>query len=95
MHAVIRSYSGSGAKELFDLLERRKDEVESAMGGVTGFVSYMLMRTTDGGASVTVCADKSGTGESIKMARDWIQQNASELNVAAPEVLEGPVVLKL
>ncbi len=29
MHAVIRTYSGQGAKELFDLLEKRKSEVES------------------------------------------------------------------
>ena len=26
MHAVVRSYSGLGAKELFDLLEQRKAE---------------------------------------------------------------------
>ena len=29
MHAVIRNYSGSGATELFDLLEERKEEVET------------------------------------------------------------------
>ena len=30
MHAVIRTYSGQGAKELFDLLEKRKAEAEGA-----------------------------------------------------------------
>ena len=32
MHAVIRTYSGEGAKELFDLPETRKSEVESPEG---------------------------------------------------------------
>jgi hypothetical protein len=28
MHAVVRTYSGKGAKELFDILENNKPEVE-------------------------------------------------------------------
>jgi hypothetical protein len=35
-----------------------------------GFVSYSLIRTADGGASVTVCEDKAGTDESLQVARD-------------------------
>jgi len=31
MHAVVRTYSGKGAKELFDGLEKRKSDVESLM----------------------------------------------------------------
>ena len=55
MHAVVRTYSGEGAKELFDLLEKRKSDVESLIRTVKGFVSYSLVRTADGGISVTVC----------------------------------------
>lgn len=94
-HAVIRSYSGSGAKELTDLLDGRKDEVESLIRSVAGFVSYTLVRTEDGGISVTVCQDKVGTDESLQIARDWIQQNASDLNTSAPAVSEGSVILQL
>ena len=43
MHTVIRSYSGSGATALFDTLEERKEEVESLIRAVTGFVSYSLV----------------------------------------------------
>ncbi len=39
MYTVIRSYSGSGATALFDLLEERIEEVESIIRSVTGFVS--------------------------------------------------------
>ena len=72
MHAVVRTYSGEGAKELFDLLEKRKSDVESLIGTVKGFVSYSLVRTADGGISVTVCQDKAGADDSVQKAKDWI-----------------------
>ena len=74
MHAVIRTYSGQGAKELFDLLEKRKSDVESLIRSVKGFVSYSLVRTGDGGISVTVCQDKAGADDSVQKAKDWIGQ---------------------
>ncbi len=95
MHAVVRSYSGSGAKELFDLLEQRLAEVESLIRAVQGFVAYSLIRTDDGGVSVTVCQDKAGTDESLQAARDWIQQNASDLSTSPPTISEGSVLLHL
>ena len=95
MHAVIRTYSGPAAKKLFDLLEERKRDVESIIRPVKGFVSYSLLRTADGGASVTVCQDKAGTDESLRVARDWIQKNASSISAGAPAVSEGSVILQL
>ena len=94
MHTVIRTYSGSGAEALFDLLEERKSEVEEVIRAVNGFVSYSLFRTADGGVSVTTCQDKAGTDESIRVARDWIQQNASQLDVHPPTVTEGSNILQ-
>jgi len=95
MNTVIRSYSGSGATALFNLLEERKEEVESIIRSVTGFVSYSLVRTTDGGVTVTVCQDKVGTDESLQIAKDWIQENASNLDVSPPKVTEGSNILQL
>ncbi len=95
MYAVIRSYSGSGAKELFDLLEERQAEVEDVIRPVTGFVGYTLLRTAEGGVTVTVCEDKAGADESMQLARNWIQQNAADLNTSPPAVSEGRVVLHL
>jgi hypothetical protein len=93
MHAVVRTYSGKGAKELFDVLEKRKTEVESLLRPVKGFVSYTLARSGDGGFSVTVCQDKAGTDESIRAAREWIAKNAGSAGVGAPKVSEGPVII--
>lgn len=95
MHAVIRTFSGSGAKKLLDLLEGRKKEVEELIRPVTGFVSYLLIRTADGGASVTVCQDRDGTDESSRIAREWIGKNASDLGASPPTVVEGSVILQL
>jgi len=95
MHAVIRTYSGEGATKLFDLLEKRKSDVESAMRQVKGFVGYSLIRTGEGGVSVTICQDKAGTDDSLQRAKEWIGQNASDIGAGAPKVSEGPVILQL
>lgn len=86
MHAVVRNYSGQGAKELFELLERRKSEVEELIRSVSGFHAYTLIRTDDGGVTVTICQDKAGTDQSLQLARDWIQQNASHVGASPPTV---------
>jgi hypothetical protein len=78
-------YSGASAKKLFDLIEERKREVESLIRSIKGFVSYSLLRTSDGGASVTVCQDKA--------AREWIQKNASNAGASPPMITEGKVIL--
>ena len=95
MHAVIRTFSGSGAKKMVDLLDERKKEVEGLIRPVKGFVSYSLIRTADGGVSVTVCEDKAGTDQSSQIARDWIGKNASDLGVSPPTVVEGSIILHL
>ncbi len=95
MHAVMREYSGSGAEKLFDLLEKRKAEVKDVIMPVKGFVSYTLVRTARGGFSVTICQDKAGVDESVRVARDWIAKNAGDAGAPAPTVSEGTVILHL
>ena len=95
MHAVVRNYSGAGAKQLFNLLEQRKVEVESVIRKVPGLLSYTLLRSGDGGVSVTVCKDKAGADESLKVAREWIQKNASNIHANPPVVTEGSVIVEI
>ena len=95
MQVVIRTYAGKGAKELFDVLENRKADVESIIRSVKGFVSYTLARSGDGGFSVTVCQDKAGIDESVQKAREWIATNAGNTGVGAPNVSDGTVLLNL
>ena len=77
MHAVMRNYSGKGTKKLFDIIEKNKTEVEKVIKPIKGFVSYSLVRTTRGGFSITVCHDKAGTDESIRVAREWIAKKCT------------------
>ncbi|MEO7129591.1 MAG: hypothetical protein ABI040_12140 [Rhodoferax sp.] len=93
MQTVIRTYSGKGAKELFDLLEKRKADVEALLRSVKGFVGYTLARSGDGGFSVTICQDKAGIEESVKKAKDWIAKNAGNTGAAPPHVSEGSVII--
>ena len=95
MHAVVRNYSGAGAKQLFDLLEQRKADVEALLRKVPGLMSYTLLRNGDGGVSVTVCQDKAGADESLKVAREWILKNASNTGASPPAVMEGSVILQI
>lgn len=95
MHAVVRTFSGKGAKELFDLLDKRKADVESIMRSVKGFVSYTLARSSDGGFSVTVCQDKTGTDESLQKAKEWVAKNAGNTGVGAPTVSDGTVIVQM
>ena len=95
MYAVVRTYSGPGAKDLFNLLERRETEVEAVIRSVPGLVSYTLVQSAEGGMSVTVCQDKAGADESMRVAKEWIQQHASELGSKSPAVKEGSVLVQI
>ena len=94
MYTVVRQYSGQGASQLFDEIEGHRAEVEGLIRGVSGFVSYTLFRTSEGGVSVTVCQDKAGTDESIQVAADWVRQNVST-EVNPPGISEGDTILQL
>lgn len=78
-----------------DVLEKNKAEVDKIIRGVKGFVSYALVRTAEGGFSVSVYEDKIGTDESVRKASDWIKQNASNTGVSAPTVSEGTIIVQL
>jgi hypothetical protein len=93
MYAVVRSYSGPGASELFDLLGQREEDVKNLIGAVPGFVSYVAFRSGDGGITVTVCQDKTGTDESSRRAAEWVKDNVSSM-ANPPVITEGSTVLQ-
>ena len=93
MYAVVRTYSGQGASELFDLLGQREDEVTDLISGVPGFVNYVAIRSGDGGLTVTVCDDKAGTDESSRRAAEWVKENVSA-TANPPAITEGDTVLQ-
>jgi hypothetical protein len=95
MDVVVRTYTGKGSKELFSLLEKHKADLEKLMRSVKGFESYTLARSTEGegGMSMTVCQDKVGTDESVRVAKDWISKNAANIIMDAPKVSTGTIIV--
>ena len=91
MHVVIRNYEGS-SKLIDELIGRRKD-VEELIKGVEGFVAYYLIKTANGGASISVFENEAGTEESTKRAAAYIKQNLAGVASGAPEVIEGRAVI--
>jgi heme-degrading monooxygenase HmoA len=91
MHVVVRHYKGSS--KLIDELVSRRSDVEELIRGVPGFVSYHLVRTADGGASISVYQDKAGTDESIKRAAAYLKENLDGVAAGPPEIIEGDSVI--
>ena len=94
MYTVIRQYSGGGASQIADEIESKLEEVTSLLKRVTGFVGYTLTRTGDGMASVTVCQDKAGADESVRVAAKFIADNV-KAQASGPSVSEGETILQL
>ena len=93
MYATVRSYSGHGASELFDVLGQREEDVKSLISGVPGFISYAAFRSGDGGMTVTICQDKVGTDESSRRAAKWVKENVSTTGSPPVVITEGTTVL--
>jgi len=93
MYAVVRTYSGAGATELFDLLGQREEDVRALITGVPGFVTYTAVRSGEGGVTVTVCEDKEGTDESSRRAAEWVKENVST-TANPPAITEGDTLLQ-
>jgi len=94
MYAVVRTYSGQGAAEVLDLVESRAEDVKELIGGVPGFVSYVAVRSGDGGVTVTVCEDEAGTEESSRRAAAFIKEN-SDAAIDPPVITAGSTVLQI
>ena len=93
MYAVVRTYSGQDASEVFDVIAQREADVKALIGGVPGFVSYVAVRNAGGGVTVTVCEDKVGTDESSRRAAEFVKANLTG-TPAPPAITEGDTVLQ-
>ena len=95
MYAVVRRYQG--ASQLFEELARpeRQADITQVLRGVPGFVDYYLIRSANGGASVTVCQDQAGTQESTRRAAAWVRENVPAAAGSPPEITEGEVLVRV
>jgi len=89
MHTIIRSYADP---ELADLLASNRDEVETLISGVPGVHSYVLLRTADGCASVTI-GDESAMQASSETAAEYLRSKGA--TASPPTVTTGEVIAQV
>ena len=91
MWAAVRRYEG-----ITDPAEagRRVDEsFLPLLEHVSGFIAYYWIDAGDGVmASLSVFEDQAGADESVRLAHDWVRDNAAALMPNPPQVTEGHVV---
>ena len=91
MYAVIRAYTGNS--DLADALVEHEDEVRQIIGGIAGFKAYYLLKLAEGTSTVSVFETREGAEESNRAAAAWLSENLPDLNVQAPYVTAGEVLL--
>jgi hypothetical protein len=90
MHTVVRIYSGKGAAETIDLIIANK-----LMHSVKGFIDYSVVKTEDGGFSVTVSKTEKASEAITAAALEWVMANAKTLKAKPPKVMGGKVGLNI
>jgi hypothetical protein len=93
MNVTVRNYSGSGAHELFDVIVENEDAVRSLITEIGGFRAYYLVRTDDGGFTVSVFEEAAGGEESSRRAAEWIRENAADVNADPPKISSGEAAI--
>ena len=91
MHAVIRTYSGQGATELFEELAHREDDARQVVSTIPGFISFVAIRSDAGGSVVTMFQDREGTDESTRRAAEWVKANIGVV-VDPPTITQGEAI---
>jgi hypothetical protein len=91
MHASVRTYAGN--PDLADTLAEHEDEIRQLIGGINGFKAYYLLKLAEGTSTISVFEDQEGAEESSRAAAAWLADNLPDLNVAAPYVTAGSVLM--
>ena len=91
MYAAFRRYEG-----ITDDAEAARLVAESfipLLEHMQGFIAYYWIDAGSGVmASLSVFDDKAGADESVRLAHQWVQENAAALIPNPPQVTEGLVV---
>ena len=93
MFAVIRRYNthqGSAEK----IVQRVREGFVPLIGKLPGFVSYDVVRSTDGSiVSMSVFESREAAEASNRLASDWVHDNLASLIRTAPVILSGEVMV--
>lgn len=93
MFAVIRRYNThEGSAEKIE--QRVRDGFVPLVSRLPGFVSYDLVRSSDGSlVSTSVFESRQSAEDSNRLASDWVHENLASLIRTAPVILSGDVMV--
>jgi hypothetical protein len=91
MYAVIRAYTGN--PDFADTLAEHEEDIRQLISGINGFKAYYLLKITEGTSTISVFEDQEGADESSRAAAAWLAENLSDVNVPAPYVTGGEVLV--
>jgi hypothetical protein len=91
MYAVIRAYTGNS--DLADTLAEREEDIRQLIGGINGFKAYYVLKLAEGTSTISVFEDEEGAEESSRAAAAWLAEKLPDLNVGAPYVTAGEVLV--
>jgi hypothetical protein len=74
---------------LIDPLVGDREQFRELLARIDGFVACFLIRTADGGASVSVYAREAGTAASTKGAAAYVDDHHPGVAVEPPHVIEA------
>ena len=90
MHATIGLYSGmAGQAGRFAVL---RAEIEKLMSTVPGLVSFHLIETPEGVATMVVCRDRAGCEEYTRRTARWMEGRLPDLAGRNPLTVIGEVI---
>ena len=93
MFAVIRRYN-THENTAGKIEQRVRDGFVPLISKLPGFVSYDVVRSTDGTLlSVSVFESRQAADDSNRLASDWVHENLASLIRTAPIILAGDVMV--
>jgi heme-degrading monooxygenase HmoA len=93
MFAVIRRYNAH-ENSASKIEQRVRDGFVPLISRLPGFVSYDVVRSTDGTLiSVSVFESRQSADDSNHLASDWVHENLASLIRTAPVILSGDVMV--
>jgi hypothetical protein len=90
MHAMIRVFLGMAGQA--GRFAAHRVELETLMGSAPGILSFHLIETAEGVATVFVCQDRAAADEATKRLVRWTDDRLPDLSHREPLVVGGNVI---
>jgi hypothetical protein len=90
MHATIRLYLGMAGQS--GRFAAHRVELQKLMGSVPGLLTFHLIETAEGVATVTVCHDRAASDEAASRLLRWTDDRVPDLAHREPLIVGGEVI---